>query len=206
MLPAALLAAVMCGCADSRNATSTTGPSPSGSSSFSGTLSDPAGDVVATATVPNPPDLVTATIDVVNQTLTVNVTFAPGTLAPQTGFRVYLDTDENAATGNPIFAGEGNNAIGADFGVTGLNPHDPSRAALQRNLTGAGPSFLGTLDVVMEANVRRLSIPLAQLGGDDGRLQFKVDCYQVIASSGTTQTIAQGDVIPNFGLPAGIVR
>ena len=45
-----------------------------------------------------------------------------------------------------------------------------------------------------------------KLGGDDGWLLFKVDCYQVIASSGTTQTIAQGDLIPNFGLPAGLVR
>ena len=206
MLPAALLGAVMFGCGDSSNGTSITGPSPSGSSPLSGMLTDPAGDVVATAQVPNPPDVIAATIDVANQTLTVRVTFALGTLAPQTGFRVYLDTDENAATGSPIFTGEGNNTIGADYGVAGLNPHDPSRAALQRNITGGAPSFLGLLDVVTEANGRRLSIPLAQLGGDDGWLLFKVDCYQVIASSGTTQTIAQGDLIPNFGLPAGLVR
>ncbi len=206
MLPAALLAAVMFGCADSDNGTSATGPSPPGSPRLSGTLSDPASDVVATAQVPNPPDVIAVTIDVANQTLSLTVTFVPGTLAPQTGFRVHLDTDENAATGSPTFTGEGNNTIGADYAVTGFNPHDPSRAALQRNITGGAPSFLGTLDVVMEANVRRLSIPLAQLGGDDGRLQFKLDCYQVIASSGTTQTIAQGDLIPNFGLPAGLVR
>ena len=206
MLPAALLAAVMSGCSDSSNGTSTTGPSAPGSSPLSGTLTDPAGDVVATASVPNPPDLIAATIDVASQTLNLIVTFAPGTLAPQTGFRLHLDTDENAATGSQIFIGEGNNAIGADYAVTGFNPHDPSRAALQRNLTGGSPSFLGTLDVVMETNVRRVSIPLAQLGNDDGRLQFKVECYQVIASSGTTQTIAQGDLIPNFGLPAGLVR
>lgn len=203
MLPAALLAAAISGCADSNNGASTIGPSPP---RLSGMLTDPAGDVVATAQVPNPPDVIAATIDVANQTLSLIVTFAPGTLAPQTGFRVHLDTDENAATGTPTFTGEGNNTIGADYAVAGFNPHDPSRAALQRNITGGAPSFLGTLDVVMEANLRRLSIPLAQLGGDDGRLQFKVDCYQVIASSGTTQTIAQGDLIPNFGLPAGLVR
>jgi hypothetical protein len=84
------------------------------------------------------------------------------------------------------------------------------RAALLR-FTGGDMSFVAPLNVVTGANVRRLSIPLSQLGGDHGRLRFKLACYQVTASSsssaGATQTITQDlDTMPNVGLPAGVVR
>jgi hypothetical protein len=200
----ALLATVICACGGSNGGSSLTGPTTPGGTRLSGTLSDPV-DMMPSPQVPSPPDFTGATLEVANETLDITVTFAPSTLAPETGFRVYLDTDEDVTTGSRVFSNEGSSAIGADYWVTGLNPHDPSRGALTGFISGS-PTFLGMLNIATGANVRRLSIPLSQLGGDDGRLRFKFECYQVVASSGSSQTIVQFDVMPDFGLPAGVVR
>jgi hypothetical protein len=80
----------------------------------SGTLSDPIGDVRPSTGMPVPPDLISARIDVHDDVLTLTVTFAKGTLSPQTSLNVYFDTDENATTGASRLL----DRIGADFGLS----------------------------------------------------------------------------------------
>lgn len=197
----ALLVAVVSACGGSSG-----GPTTPVATGLSGTLSDPAGDAMASAQVPTPPDFTGATLEVANQALNITVTFAPASLASETGFRVYLDTDEDVATGQISF-GETSNAIGADYMVTGLTPHDPARMAVLRLTGGSGSSFTTILNVEMGTNQRRVPVPLSQLGGDDGRLRFKLECFQVVTISPTVQVLLQGlDLMPNFGLPAGVVR
>jgi hypothetical protein len=150
---------------------------------FSGKLTDRAGDSTKSTQLPKPPDFVAATIEVSSDTLTLTVSFAPGTLSEQTGMRVYLDTDEDVKTGAVTFPRE-RNPIGADYAIRGVSPHVPTKAALTRETAPSQSTFLGPIDVTSPApDKRRIVLPLARLGNDDGRLLFKLECYAVVATS-----------------------
>lgn len=188
----------------SRRATSSPPASP-------GTIKDPVGDSRASALVPKPPDFVAATGELRDGNVVITVAFARGTLSNQTAITVYLDTDENAATGLAAFYRD-SAPIGADYVLRSLQPHDPSRMSITRETAPNQSVFGGILDVVFpDADQRRIVVPLARLGGDDGHLKFKISCEQVVAASstaqGSTQTIVTGlDFIPNYGAPPGVVR
>ena len=150
---------------------------------FAGKVTDRIGDSTKSSQLPKPPDFVSATIAVTSETLTLTVSFAPGTLSEQTGFRVYLDTDEDAQTGTATFSGE-RNPIGADYVIRGVSPHQPKLAALTREAPPGQSTFLGPIDVTSPApDQRRIVLPLSRLGNDDGRLLFKLECYAVVATS-----------------------
>jgi hypothetical protein len=54
-----------------------------------------------------------------------------------------------------------------------------------------------------------VTVPLALLGNDDGRMRFKVVCQQWLTDSSTTITLAGGgmlDYMPSLGEAAGGVR
>jgi hypothetical protein len=177
---------------------------------LSGTLTDPQGDVTPSAQVRVPPDFVAATIDVRDGHLTLTISFAPGTLSPQTAITVYLDTDENASTGQSTFKGD-RQPIGADYVIRSLQPHDPARAALSDETAFLQSRFSGLVAVTSPApDTRRIELPLSRLGNDDGRMKFKLECSQVVSlaetSQGSTQTTVLADVMPNMGGKPGVVK
>jgi hypothetical protein len=58
---------------------------------------------------------------------------------------------------------------------------------------------------------RRFVVPLTRLGNDDGRLRFKLDCDQIVASSAegqkfTSTMLSHLDQMPDLGALAGVVR
>src|SRR5436190_14438267 len=99
--PAVLLAlSLSSGCGESP-----TSPSPS----FHVEVTDPAGDAPVTQAAPNPPDLVHLRVDVQAGTATFALRFAPGWDLSTTFLDVFLDIDQNSATGVP---GDG---MGAEY-------------------------------------------------------------------------------------------
>lgn len=69
------------------------------------------------------------TIEVTGGNLSITVSFAPGTLSPQTGLIVYLDIDEDARTGSVALRED--NSIGADY-VTRAMPDNGQRPGIVR--------------------------------------------------------------------------
>jgi hypothetical protein len=163
---------------------------------FSGQVTDPRGDSTAGNRLANPPDLTAAEIVVAGGTLTLTVTFA---------------TDEDGKTGVPVFYRE-REPIGADYVIRGLQPRDPSHAALTHDTSATQQTFLGILDVTSPSpNERRYVIPLSRLGGDDGRLKFKMECDFAVAESqdgsSSAQTMLMGlDQMPDRDKRPGLVR
>ena len=185
--------------------------SPPASASVPGRVADRRGDARASAQVPNPPDFVSADAAVVDGSLVLTVSFAPGTLSDQTNITVYLDTDEDATTGTIAFLGD-TQPIGADYVIRGLTPHNPTRAALTHETAPKQSVFAGVMDVALPGpDQRRFVVPLTRLGNDDGRLRFKLDCDQIVASSAegqkfTSTMLSHLDQMPDLGALAGVVR
>jgi hypothetical protein len=191
----------------------------SSTATLRGTVSDPAGDAVpAPALVPISPDLLSATLEVSGGSLTVNVSFAAGTLSPtQTIWYAELDTDENVNTGRPGvpalllggFADTG--LLGVDYEIAAVYPRNSTQATIF-HVTGTPPiqpTIVGTAAVTFPtANTARVTVPLALLGNDDGRMKFKVVCQQWLTDSSTTITVngSMLDYMPNLGEAAGVVR
>lgn len=177
---------------------------------MSGKLTDPRGDVKPSVQLPTPPDLVAATIEVGQGVFTLTISFARGTLSPQTSVTVYLDTDENPSTGEKTFKTD-RAPIGADYVIRGLQPHDPARASLTHQTGPDQQDFNGIVNVTTPApDTRRIELPLSRLGNDDGRLTFKVMCAQVVNVTQTdqrsTQTIVYADTMPNVDGKPGVVK
>jgi len=177
---------------------------------LSGKLTDAKGDVSPSAQLPVPPDLIEATIKVDRGVFTLTISFARGTLSPQTSVTVYLDTDEDPSTGEIAFRTD-SVPIGADYVLRGLQPHDPARAALTHQTASNQQDFNGIVGVTTPApDTRQIELPLSRLGNDDGRLKFKVMCAQVVNFTQTdqrsTQTIVYADTMPNLGGKPGVVK
>jgi hypothetical protein len=177
---------------------------------LSGKLTDPRGDVTPSAQLPRPPDFVSAAIEVSQGTLTLTISFARGTLSPQTSVTVYLDTDENASTGEETFKRD-TASIGADYAIRDLQPHDPTKASLTHQTGPNQQVFSGTVGVTSPApDTRRIELPLSRLGNDDGRMKFKLQCAQVVnvtqTNQGSTQTIVYADLMPDIGRKPGVVK
>jgi hypothetical protein len=216
MAPVLLLTAMAGGCGSSGSPAS---PS-SSTATLRGTVTDPAGDSLsALPSVPISPDLVSATVEVTGGNLTVTVSFAPGTLSStQTVWYAVLDTDENVNTGRPgvpapvpgNFGDTG--LLGVDYEIAAVYPRSSSQATIFR-VTGAPPiqpTSVATAAVTFpSADTARVTVPLALLGNDDGRMRFKVVCQQWLTDSSTTITLAGGgmlDYMPSLGEAAGGVR
>ena len=143
------------------------------------------------------PDLVAGTIEVSDGNLTLTVSFAPGTLSQtQTQFFAYLDTDEDPTTGESV-----PNRIGADYVIDAVVPRNSNRALIRDGRRGQS---VGTTSVTFPtADQARITVPLALLGNDDGRLTFEVIATQYLSDTATTGPL---DWMPNLGLPPGVVR
>ena len=197
LLPAIVAAA--CGGSSTAPSTSSSGSAPA---PLRADVTDPVGDTLADARVAVPPDLVRATITVASQTLTLVVSFAPGTLARQTTrVTALLDTDLNAATG--IRQADG---IGADFGLdfdanggqAAIIKADPAGCAAGRScFTNAGSAA-----ITFGADTMQASVPLSALGGADGRMTFELTSYAIVAPL----TPVAFDFLPDINLAPARVQ
>jgi hypothetical protein len=185
LLTGVLLSLFVAGCGKK----SPSAPTPT----LGGSVTDPAGDANGVA------DLVSATIDVSNGTLVATVSFAPGSVSG--AFIIRLDTDENPATG---FAGvDGGNTdgslIGWEYSVSAFAPQGSTAVVVTRSSDFS--QVATATSTFPTATQTRVSIPLTAIGGDDGRLRFKV-----ISTTGDPVNSPISDRMPNTGVPAGEVK
>lgn len=172
----------------------------------SGHASDPAGD---TTDPGGNHDLTFARVVVTNSALEMSVRFAAGTFNQYaTVVQFVLDTDQNAATGhrgsdagcvgdNGIIGAEYIVNMGSDFHGASAVVHKfvgPECNAFDPGVTA------GTVTYV--ADGIDVTIPLSLLGGDDGKLDYKVISFH-FEGDGVFSVIH--DRMPDVGLPPAIV-
>jgi hypothetical protein len=187
------LSAVTLGCSESS-------PVSPDRSTFQGQVSDPAGDAANDARVSPSPDLVSGSIEVEDATATFNIQFAPGRLDQTTSYaQVALDIDSNMATGHLL----GDFGLGVEFlidfvpesgGTVKVFRHD--RATDLFETTGVVPRYNA-------GNGWSASVPLALLGGTDGRSAFRIVSSALI---GPKTGVGILDYMPDRGTPFGVVR
>jgi len=192
---AAVLLSGACG------SSTTTAPSPN---TFHAEVTDPAGDVAATAGVPHPPDLLHGTVDVSGGTATFTLQFAPGTIDRQAiNVVIDLDTDQNPSTGQQALTGGG---IDYQVGRTaGTTVGFVSRYAPASCATGAACfTNIGQASVTFGTDTITISVPLSMLGDASGRMNYVVfaSVADVLPGGGLTTV---GDAMPDNGLPAAHV-
>jgi hypothetical protein len=172
-----------------------------------GTLSDVVGDASASS-ASIPPDLTSATLEVDHGTLTITVTYAPGTWSPtQSVWLVFLDVDENESTGfADVPASVSPPAVetfGWEYQVTAVDPANSQTGGITRALSRTSFTRAGPVPATFPGpDAVRVAIPLSMLGNDDGRLRFRVVAGHWIAALSAALT----DVMPEAGQPAGVVR
>jgi hypothetical protein len=180
---------------------STTSPTTTAAPPPHGEVTDPAGDVASDPRIGVSPDLIRATVDVASGNITFVVQYAPGTFNRQTTVAsLVLDTDQDRTTG--IAQPDG---LGGDYSVV------LTAATSQATITKADPAScaakltcfatVGSTPITVVSDGFQASIPLALLGGDDGRMSFVVTTYVNIAGSAIVT-----DVMPEYTLPAGRVQ
>jgi hypothetical protein len=188
------------------NGGSPTSPSSAAAMILRGTVTDPFGDSVRLSSIPISPDLVGATIEVANGSVTITVSFASGTLTqPDAYIVVSLDTDQNPATGYPGVSTGGTDAgvIGGDYLVYIVDPRGSTRVAIAHAI-GMAETTVGTATVAFpSSDVAQVTFPLSLLGSTDGHMNFKVTASQWLSASTYTAVL---DVMPDVGLPPGVVR
>jgi hypothetical protein len=188
------LTALACG-------SSTTSPTTTGAPPLHGEVTDPAGDATTDPRIDVSPDLIRATADVASGNLNLVEQFAPGTFNRQTTVSsVVLDTDQDRTTG--IAEPDG---IGADYSIiltagTSLaliGKADPTSCAARLICF----QTVGSVPITVVSDGFQASIPLALLGGDDGRMSFVVTTYVIIGFSAIVV-----DVMPEYTLAPGRVQ
>jgi hypothetical protein len=143
-----------------------------------------------------------ATADIASGSLTIVLQFAPGTLDRQTTrVSVLLDTDQDGSTG--IRQTDG---IGADYSM------DLAAATSQAGVAKANPvncaarlacfEIVGSVPVTVVTDGMQVTVPLSLLGNDDGRLNFQMNSYVLVAPS----TTVLFDFMPDSNVPPGRVQ
>ena len=189
--PAVFMVVVCAGCGSSSS------PADAPSTTFHGEVTDPIGDTFNTSGVVTPPDLVRATADVASGTLTISVRCAPGSFNRDTAaILVQVDTDQSAATGQ-------RNAIG-DFGYDyAISWTIAGQQGVVVRITGTDAGFsttlVGNVSAALAADGVDFVVPLSMLGGDDGRMNFRV-----LASD--RPAIKTTDAMPDENLPAAKIQ
>ena len=120
-------------------------------------------DAVVDVRVPTAPDMVSVVVDVEADALMFKLRLRPGSFdAATTRFAIDLDTDQNGATG----------AAGVEYSVF-IVP-DGGKGADVARTTGTSSSVVGTVPVSVVADGCDVTVPLAMLGKDEGRFDFRV--------------------------------
>jgi len=182
-----LIVAVGLACGGSSNSPAT--PSQSIGAALHGEVSDPVGDALPDPRISNSPDLVRGTADVLAGNITFTMRVTPASFnASTTRFTVLLNIDQNLSTGTGTLGVEYFLQMGGIFG----NQADVVKSD--------GDLVVGTVPVSFVANGIDVTVPLALIGNDDGRLDFKV-----FASAGPVWPSIL-DRMPDEGLPPGHVQ
>ena len=120
-------------------------------------------DAVVDERVLTSPDMVSAVVDVAPDALMFKLRLRPGTFdAATTRFAIDLDTDQNGSTG----------ASGVEYYVF-IFPEGGKGADVARTM-GTSYAVVGTVPVSFVADGCDVTIPLAMVGNDDGRFDFRV--------------------------------
>ena len=162
-----------------------------------GSLTDPSGDSGAGAA-----DFTSLfiTVDSIGTAL-VSVRFAPGTFAADSSSWISFDVDQNPATGwaGTDSAHTDSDLIGVEYGVEIYGSGFQSNAILWLYSGGVWNSG-NTYSVTYLSNGCDAVVPLADIGNDDGFLNF-CGAVQTQLTSNTFTGI--NDYIPNKGQPVG---
>ena len=137
-------------------------------------MRDSSVDAVVDERVPTAPDMVSAVVDVGPDALVFSLRLRPGSFdAATTRFAIDLDTDQNGSTG----------ASGVEYSVVvfpdGGKGADVARTTEERRSgvpgdTGTSYSVVGTVPVRFVADGCDVTVPVAMVGNDDGRFDFRV--------------------------------
>ena len=162
-----------------------------------GTLTDPSGDATPT-NAGTSPDLVSANVLNVGNGLIFQVRFAPGTFDPATTLaNVLLDTDQNPATGHP---GDDSSCIN-DSGILGLDYQVDAPTGQVYHFTACRTFTPGGIaQVTTVANGFDIRVDFAQIGADDGILNFKVITERALSPNTSTGVL---DYMSNVGSAPG---
>ena len=152
------------------------------------------------------PDLVSASVYVHGGQATVRVWFAPATFSEQTTLAVVsLDVDQDPATGHPGSDAGGVNdqgIIGSEYLVYMGSAYNGYEAKV---FVHEGPvnsfSEVGWVPVAFHPDGLEATVPLAMLGSDDGRMNFKVTCSTQVSETGYTGVL---DYLTDVGQPPGV--
>ncbi len=167
-----------------------------------GSVLDPDNDASPSPNEDPDPDLVSANVTSDGTDLHLSVRYKAGTFDPALAFAQFLlDTDQDPSTGTPTTGCAADSENGADY-VVGMGAFYGTETRLL--------TYLGTCDafdfelagtVTFVEDGMDAVMPLAVLGGDDGRVNFKVTLSELISANRSTGVL---DVMPDAGLPAGM--
>jgi hypothetical protein len=171
-----------------------------------GLVSDAVGDATPSSVSPSP-DLVTGSIEVDGGMATLKVRFAERTFNAATshvGFN--LDIDQNPATGvRGVDTGTNDDdIIGVDYLVNIGSSALGGQAEILHFFTGGGFTRKNFGTVIVVTNGLDVTIPLAELGGDEGRMNFKVTVQSLIDPDGPGFT-GIVDYMADVGSPPTVV-
>jgi hypothetical protein len=163
------------------------------------------------------PDLVSSTMTVNQGNLYISVRYAAGTFSiDETMINVVLDTDENPATGSPgVDSGCVNDAatMGLEY-IINSGGYNGDNIVVYKHAGGTAcnswnaPSTVGTRTVVMAGEFPvgvDMVVPLSALGGDSGRLKFKVNAATIIPDVCPGCSTGVQDYMPNVGTAPGVI-
>jgi hypothetical protein len=172
-------------------------------------VADPIGDAQPVAGVRTPPDLVGVTADVVGNTMTVRVRFAPGTFdRDTTRITIQLDTDSTTTTGIQT-----RNGIGIDYIIDAWAP--TRRGLVQRANPpplGSGlpcnPCYVGTgsARVALEPDAMTVTARLSRMANPHGPMAFRVLAYAMRPGTRQAAPTAVADSLPDEALPPARVE
>jgi hypothetical protein len=169
---------------------------------LSASLSDSPTDAIIDPRTGVSPDLVSGSIEIANGNFNFRVVLNEASIDPPTAYmQIYLDLDENPATGaKGIQQAVDLNIIGAEAWLTFLD--GLTRVELIRCPT-TSCIVAGSFPVSRAGGVFSGTVPMSQINNDDGRMGVKMSTYVGVNNVGTG---TPADVMPNVGQPAVAVR
>ncbi|HVM60695.1 MAG TPA: VPDSG-CTERM sorting domain-containing protein [Verrucomicrobiae bacterium] len=164
-----------------------------------GSVTDPTGDNAS-----GTPDITSASVTIDSAgTALFAITYASGTSLGAAAGSFALDTDKNPATGSPgVDTGNNDSALmGSDYALTMDGSSFSGKAIIYKYVSGSF-SLVDTISVTYLGTTEEVLVPLSDLGGTSGAMNFVAESQTEI-SLGTYTGI--GDYAPNLNLTPGTV-
>lgn len=195
------LALLLAGCgggSSAPTAPSTPVPSPT-PRNLRADVTDRVGDAGGFAGVAVPPDLASGSIEITPGSLMlISVRCNAGTFDPaRTLIQFDLDVDQNPVTGSP------SEGLGLDYIIDMGSAYYAGQARVSRFVGGTQYETVGTVPISVSANGIDVGVPLSLIGGDDGRMNFRVISASYLGGNGFSTIL---DYMPDRGVPAAVVQ